>query len=172
MLLIPALFLLVLAGADANGFLLRVMGKDATLSGRTLLWRFAAQLIPDNPLLGRGYQAFWRHDDVNAESIWSFFHIASRTGFHFHNAYIEQAIELGYVGAALLLLTLAGIFVGLVRWSWMTRSVPAAFFVALMVCMLARSLTEVDFLGPFQLGAFIMAVLATYAATKPRQDQL
>ena len=170
-LLILGSVVMIAAGANAGGEILQLLGKNDTLTGRTYLWRYAAQLIPDDPLLGRGYQAFWRQDDVNAESIWSFFHILSRGGFSFHNAFVEQTIELGFVGAAILAATLVGVAIGALRWSWQARSVPAAFFVALTVCMLARSMAEVDFLGPFQLGTFIMAVTATYAATKPCDNE-
>jgi exopolysaccharide production protein ExoQ len=165
-----ALLLIVASGTDTNGFILGVLGRNSTLTGRTYLWSFAAQIIGDDPLLGRGYQAFWLRDSVNAESLWHEFHVASGAGFSFHNAYVEMAVELGYVGVAVLAVTLAGIFIGVLRWSWDIRSVPAAFFVALMVCMLVRSVAEVDFTGPFALGTFILGVTATYAATKPREE--
>ena len=165
--LLPVALLLVVAGDDVSGQLLSAMGKDATLTGRTVLWRHAAQLIPYHPLFGHGFQAFWRHDDVQAESLWHEFHVLSRQGFHFHSTYVETAIELGYAGVAILVATLLGVFVGLVRWSWRTASIPAAFFVALMFCLLTRSFVEVDVLQQFQIGGFVLFVAATYAARRP-----
>ena len=58
--MLPVVILLAVAGDEVAAFLLDLMGKDATLTGRTLLWAHALQLIPQHPLLGYGYQAFWR----------------------------------------------------------------------------------------------------------------
>ncbi|MEA2737873.1 MAG: exopolysaccharide production protein ExoQ, partial [Acetobacteraceae bacterium] len=169
-IMLPIALLLVIAGDDVSSLLLGAMGKDATLTGRTLLWAHALQLIPQHPLLGYGYQAFWRQDTVQAESLWFEFHVLSRQGFHFHSTYVETAIELGYVGAAVLIATLLGIFGALIRWSWRSGSVAASFFTALMFCLLTRSFVEVDVLMQFQIGAFIMFVAATYAARAPLED--
>jgi exopolysaccharide production protein ExoQ len=168
--MLPVALLLVVASDDVSTLLLGVMGKDATLTGRTLLWAHALQLIPQHSLFGYGYQAFWRQDTVQAESLWFEFHVLSRQGFHFHSTYVETAIELGYVGAAVLVVTLLGIFGALIRWSWRSCSVAASFFTALMFCLLTRSFVEVDVLMQFQIGAFIMFVAATYAARAPLED--
>ncbi|MDR3536965.1 MAG: O-antigen ligase [Acetobacteraceae bacterium] len=168
--MIPIAVLLLVAGDDMSALLLGVMGKDATLTGRTLLWAHAMQLIPQHPLLGFGYQAFWRQDTVAAESLWFEFHVLSRQGFHFHSTYVETTIELGYLGAAVLVATLLGVFGGLVRWSWRTGTVAASFFTALMFCLLTRSFVEVDVLMQFQIGAFTLFVAATYAARAPSED--
>jgi len=168
--MLPAALLLVGIGGEAGGFVLDALGRDATLTGRTDLWRYADKIIADAPLLGQGFQAFWRHDSVDAETLWASFGVGSRTGFHFHNTYVETAVELGYAGVALLVVTLLGFVVGTVRWSWQTGSVPAAFWVAVLACLIARSFAEVDALQPFQVGTFILYAAGTYAATKPRDD--
>ena len=36
-----------------------VLGKDARLTGRTLLWEEADSLIAQAPLVGHGYKAIW-----------------------------------------------------------------------------------------------------------------
>jgi exopolysaccharide production protein ExoQ len=168
--LLPIALLLIVAADDMSTLLLDVMGKDATLTGRTMLWAHALQLIPQHPLFGYGYQAFWRQDTVQAESLWFEFHVLSRQGFHFHSTYIETAIELGYVGAAVLIATLLGVFIKLIRWSWQCRSVAASFFTALIFCLLTRSFVEVDVLLQFQIGAFTLFVAATYAGRAPSED--
>ncbi len=169
-IMIPIAVLLLVAGDDMSALLLGIMGKDATLTGRTLLWAHALQLIPQHPLFGYGYQAFWQQDTVQAESLWFEFHVMSRRGFHFHSTYLETAIELGWVGAAVLVATLLGVFGGLIRWSWRTGSVAGSFFTALMFCLITRSFVEVDVLMQFQIGAFTLFVAATYAARAPSED--
>ncbi len=159
---------LVAAGSDAVDFLLAALGRNAKLTGRTDLWHYAVHIIADQPWLGYGFQAFWIPDQIDAEGLWSQYNIASRTGFHFHNSYIETAVELGYVGVAVLVATFLGILIGTIRWSWQDRSVAAAFFVAVTCCLVARSVTEVDALAQFQAGTFMLFVAGTYAATKPK----
>jgi exopolysaccharide production protein ExoQ len=169
-IMLPVAVLLVMAGDDMRTLLLNSMGKDATLTGRTLLWAHAMQLIPQHPLFGYGYQAFWQQNSVEAESLWYEFHVDGRYGFHFHSTYIETTIELGYIGAAVLVATLLGVFGGLIRWSWRVGSVSASFFTALMFCLLTRSFVEVDVFTPFEIGAFTLFVAASYAARAPSED--
>jgi exopolysaccharide production protein ExoQ len=166
-IMLPSLALLGVAGDGLNDFIVKVMGKDTTLTGRTVLWQHAATLIPSHPMLGLGFQAFWRQNEVEAESLWNQFHILGRAGFHFHNTYIEATIELGYIGAALLAATVLSVMVGVLRWSWRTGSVAASFFVALMACLLIRSFVEVDMMFQFQIGTFLLFVAAYYACRRP-----
>ncbi len=165
-ILVPICALIAFAGDDITNLLLGALGKDATLTGRTVLWQRAAQLIPNHPLLGIGYQAFWLQNDVNAESLWQEFHIRSRGGFYFHSALIETVIELGLAGAMLLTILVGRLSVDLLRWSWRCGSIPAAFFVGLQFCLLMRAFVEVDFLGQFQIGTFMLLVSCSYAAQR------
>jgi exopolysaccharide production protein ExoQ len=166
-IMLPALALVGLADDGVHYFIVKVMGKDMTLTGRTVLWEHAAILIPSHPLLGVGFQAFWRQNEVEAESLWNQFHILGRSGFHFHNTYIEATIELGYIGAAVLAATVLSVMVGVLLWSWRTGSVAASFFVALTACLLIRSFVEVDMMFPFQIGTFLLFVAAYYACHQP-----
>jgi exopolysaccharide production protein ExoQ len=168
-IMLPALALLGVAGDGVHDFIVKVMGKDTTLTGRTVLWEHAATLIPSHPLLGLGFQAFWRQNQLEAESLWQQFHVLSRTGFHFHNTYVEATIELGYIGAALIAATVLSVMVGVLRWSWGTGSVAASFFVALMACMFVRSFVEVDIMFQFQIGTFLLFIAAYYACRRPSE---
>ena len=161
--LLPLVAIAGLAGSAGFEAITGALGKDATLTGRTLLWHRAAALIPDHLMLGYGFQAFWRQNDVVAESLWHEFHVLSRQGFHFHNSFIEAAIELGITGAALLAVSLVGTLGGLLRWSWRTGGADSAFFVALLFCLIVRSFVEVDVLFQFQIGSFLLFVAASYA---------
>ncbi len=166
-IMLPSVALLGVAGDGVHDFVVKVMGKDTTLTGRTLLWHHAMDLIPDHPLLGYGFQAFWRRNDVQAESFWSEFHVLSRQGFHFHSTYMESLIEVGFVGTAALVLTIICVIGGVVRWSWSTGSVPASFFVSIMACLLIRSFVEVDVMFQFQIGTFLLFLAAYYGFLRP-----
>jgi exopolysaccharide production protein ExoQ len=165
--LLPVVGLIGVAGDVAQDFIVNVMGKDTTLTGRTVLWEHAFTLIPLHPLGGVGAGAFWLKDTVEAESLWHEFRVVARAGFHFHDSYIEDTIELGYAGLALLVLTLAGIFIRCLRWSWSERGVMASLMVSVMTCLLIRSFVEVDFLAPFQIGTMLLFVVAAYGWRPP-----
>lgn len=84
----PALFDAVLEGS----------GKDAGLTGRADLWRKADELITIKPWLGNGYNAFWVHNNLDAEYLWRLMGIQSRMGFNFHNTARDILVDLGFVG--------------------------------------------------------------------------
>ena len=44
-----------------------------------------------------------------AERLWEEFYVGSRSGFHFHNTFIEALVELGVVGLALAALVRSGL---------------------------------------------------------------
>ncbi len=77
---------------------LAVVGKDASLTGRTELWTAAwRQLMDHNKWLGFGYGVFWDHAghwfpaaDVAKE--------ARFTAGHAHNGWLETALGVGLVG--------------------------------------------------------------------------
>ena len=78
--------------------LLAFMGRDATLSGRTEIWKQAWRFILERPLSGWGYAAFWR--GLQGQS----FEVAAALRyvvFHAHNGFLEIWLELGIPGLAL-----------------------------------------------------------------------
>jgi O-antigen ligase len=82
--------------------LLDLLGRDETLTDRTVIWEIIAELAREQPWLGRGYGGFWFSDVY----LW----FADRWGAidHAHNGYMDLWLELGYVGvAAFVILLLA-----------------------------------------------------------------
>jgi O-antigen ligase len=79
------------------------VGKDPSLTGRTVLWRLAYRSILDKPVLGYGYLAFW--SKVNPLA-WRIRQAANwPTAPHSHNGYIEIFLGLGLVGFLTLMVT-------------------------------------------------------------------
>ncbi len=102
------LMLLVVTEFDPLAFALTGLGKDTTLSGRTLLWDFGLDAFLKRPVLGAGFKGFWEGDQATVQNLR--FVIQSNLWF-FHNNYIEVAVAFGIFGPLLLV---AGI--------WMTTS--------------------------------------------------
>ena len=152
---------LALAFSD---FITGVLGKDPTLTGRTVLWNIALNQIHNRPMLGDGFSAFWIQGNLLPEGIWRAFHIDSRSGFSFHNTYLELAVDLGWLGVAALAVTLWLAFQRSVRLALDVPGWTTACFVTGMVCLLTRSIDEADVPAPFSFLTYLLFVIASYGS--------
>ena len=87
-----------------------LLGKDATLTGRTPIWRETLRFVQKSPVWGYGFAAFWsqlsRPGRLVREAInWDNLP-------HSHNGYIDLALQIGGVG---LFLYFAAFFIGMRR---------------------------------------------------------
>jgi exopolysaccharide production protein ExoQ len=81
----------------ASDVFFAILGKDATLTGRTKIWSAALREIEQRPWLGYGYQAVWGDKSGWGPFAW----ISKNAGFsaqHAHNAWIEQWLGMGLLG--------------------------------------------------------------------------
>jgi exopolysaccharide production protein ExoQ len=84
-----------------SGRLSEALGRGATMSGRTELWKHLLELHT-NPIVGTGFESFWLGDRLKQlEGI--FFFIPNEA----HNGYLEIYLELGLLG----LLLVIGLFI-------------------------------------------------------------
>jgi exopolysaccharide production protein ExoQ len=168
-LTVGALFQSDIEAAIGN-FRETVLKKDATLTGRTYLWDYANNLSRERPWLGLGYYAFWRHGNLGAEGLWRWGGIGSRTGFNFHNAFIEMRVDLGWIGLAILVLMCAGIAIVAGYRQFTRPTIPMAFFLAYLAVMFARTFTETGLIAPFSGVTMFFLAAAVYArASDPVQ---
>jgi exopolysaccharide production protein ExoQ len=151
-------------GEAATDFIQNTLGKDLTLTGRTILWQHAGALIEQRPFTGFGYYAFWLRETVHAEGLWRIFRIESRGGFHFHNLYVENAVTLGVFGAAFAAFLLWRTLGQALRLNWRDGTAATAVLVAVLACLAIRSFIEVDALRPFTIGTFILFAAAAYGS--------
>jgi len=141
----------------AMDLVLGAFGKDSTLTGRTYLWQQGWEAAAQAPMLGAGYQAYWVQGFADAERLWQEFYIAARSGFHFHNTYIEVLVELGFVGFALLVLVIARVLLGHLTRLLNDRHNQASYIMlGIAVMLLIRSFVEVDVLHPYVVGSFLL----------------
>jgi exopolysaccharide production protein ExoQ len=84
-----------------SDLILDALGKDRSLTGRTVIWPYVIEAIGDRPILGWGFWAFW--SPLNPRS----FEISREVGFGFyintaHNGVLELLLQMGIVGTAFL----------------------------------------------------------------------
>ena len=163
-----ALVFLVYGGGASGVFsgALSILGKDSTLTGRTDLWALALDVIGDYPVTGIGYHAFWVVGNPLAEAMWAKFQISGRTGFHFHDTYLEIGVELGLTGLLLVLILVlrsmfrAGmVFVEGKNWVNVPLSMIMFYYGFL-------SSVEVEFVNEFILSTVILCICSSRVPPK------
>ena len=88
----------------APDMLLGVIGKDATLTGRTDIWVQLGQAIEKKPALGYGYLAFWGLDSEPRYWLERAVDWNAPSG---HNGWLDLAISLGVVGVIIFAIDVA-----------------------------------------------------------------
>jgi exopolysaccharide production protein ExoQ len=82
-------------GAALSTSLLSDLGKDTTLTGRTILWQFGIDQFWREPLIGIGYKAYWESPLTTAPYL----HFTTKQKvWFFHNNFIDIAVAFGAVG--------------------------------------------------------------------------
>jgi O-antigen ligase len=151
---------------DASGGLLRLLGRNATLTGRTDIWKAVLFLNP-NPFLGTGYESFWLGDRL--QRVWEI--IGYRGIAEAHNGYLETYINLGWMGLALLLMLLAS---GYRRAVTALRNHPYAgrLSIAFFTASVIYNLSEAGFkmMSPLWI-AFILEITVVPAVILHRNNR-
>ena len=113
--------------------IMQMLGRNATLTGRTAIWGQVWLAIVKHPLLGYGFSAFWQ--GLRGQS----FHIILALHFvvlHAHNGFLEIWLELGGIGLLLFILS----YLRAWRKIWPAISSERGWDAAWMFCVLVFSL--------------------------------
>jgi hypothetical protein len=150
------LFTLSVLFFGLGGSILGSMGRNSTLTGRTELWNALSSMNP-SPILGTGFEAFWRGPRVE--------HIARAVGGgnEAHNGYFEVFLNLGWTGVTLLAFIIA---VGYRNVYRAIRLEPEAgrLWLAYFVAGIVYSITEAGFrlFTPVWI-TFLLAIIGSSA---------
>ena len=79
-------------------FVVEILGRDISLSGRTDIWQGVLEMVKEKPMLGYGFFAAWRSDQLVYVLERTFIWTPSA-----HNSYIQCLVDLGIVGLVLFL---------------------------------------------------------------------
>jgi O-antigen ligase len=83
---------------DLHGMVYELLGRSETLTNRTEVWELVRE-FEANPWVGTGFMSFWTGDRLN--EIWKLLGSSINQA---HNGYLEQYLNLGYVGVAFIVL--------------------------------------------------------------------
>jgi exopolysaccharide production protein ExoQ len=150
--------------------ILRLLGKDATLTGRTYLWEEGFKVGADRAILGHGYSAFWVQGNPAAERYWSEFYIEARAGFHFHNSVVQVFVDLGALGVLILgMIALTNLLLSMMGILRYHADGEHLFWFGIAVMFISRAWVEVDFfVGPFGTGSLLFYSIIPRLIEQPR----
>ncbi len=164
--------LLVALQDEVMALILETTGKDATLTGRTELWALAFREIVQHPFTGVGFQAYWVPGNPGAEAMWSEFGISGKRGFHFHNTFISNAVEIGAIGVAMQAAALFGALGLAVLWAFREPRAESIFLTALMMRSAVLSMSEVVGYTQFDLMTLMLVAALVYGVRRMREARL
>ena len=116
-----------------------LLGRDPSLSGRTAIWSHVLTFISQRPVLGFGYNAFWRGFEGPSLDVATSVHFLV---VHAHNGFLEILLELGAAG--FLLFALSWLHAWLRLWPFWQRGhlAPIAWPLAILVLIALYDLDE------------------------------
>jgi O-antigen ligase len=125
--------------ADLSGMVLNLLGRDATLTGRTDIWK-AVLSFHTNPLIGTGYESFWMGGRIDR--------VATILGYkgisEAHNGYLQMYLDMGWIGLAFLVGVIASGYRHAVE-GLAADSHSCSVRLALITAGLVASMTEAGF---------------------------
>ncbi len=138
--------------------LLGLLGKDATLTGRTRIWAAVLRQIATRPRTGFGYGAVWTDHTGWGPVYWVVKQYGARPAYA-HNGWLDLWLGLGvyavWTGAALLVITWISTLVVTFRRS------DAYIALPLVAMFTLDNLTESSILFYNTLGWVLLVIVAT-----------
>ncbi len=152
---------------DNQQIVMRWLGKDTTLTGRTDIWSAAVVMIRERPWLGYGFAGFWRGLDGASAYVCNF------VGWeppHGHNGFLDIWLDLGVAGLALFAVSYIVAFARALGRLRGTDRLEGLWPVVFLTFLILFNLTESTFLRINHLfWALYVSCLLSRPAKLPRR---
>jgi O-antigen ligase len=149
----------------APEFVVALIGKDLTFTGRTDIWALCIDAINKFPSTGYGYGAFWIDADRGPAAI--FKSVLQWDVPTAHNSWLEIGLSFGYPG---LITILAMTFFALIKSIWMAVDevgpFPALMLIQIIMFSLSESILWNQNAHATMLFSFVLCVIAMMNRTK------
>ena len=147
--LLPMLLLIGAAGifiASDYAWLLELLGRDITLTGRTLIWTASVAAIEDAPVLGYGHSVFWRDDVGLAYSYLGL--LLNWDAPHAHNGVLELGLNLGLIGVVVFLFSLVLLLAKAWVQAYHEKTLVSDLNFTILVAFIITNISECTLLRP------------------------
>ncbi|WP_017653688.1 O-antigen ligase family protein [Fortiea contorta] len=117
------------------------LGKDPTLTGRTILWNFIVTKIQESPWLGYGRSAFWSKESFHGAQAGA---LLGNTFIapHAHNGFLDLGLDVGFIGLSLFFISLVTTFVLALKRAYATEHSEEIWPVAFLLFLVMNNMTE------------------------------
>jgi exopolysaccharide production protein ExoQ len=140
-------------------FVLTLLGKDSSLTGRTQIWAAVLHSIGQRPLFGYGYQAFWL--GLEGES----YHVILAVSWMLNQAqsgFLDVTVETGIAGLTLVLLIFLFAFRDALSCLFRARDEArlngVEWYLAVILLTLLYNLDESFLFEPKHLGSMLFVL--------------
>ena len=159
---VAVVLLILVNGYDPVKAVLGSVGKDVTLTGRTVLWDFGWQAYLERPWLGHGFRAYWESEKT---TVLVLRFVMQQDLQIFHNNFVEVAVAFGIWGPLLLLLGIVVAFYRSVMDFLITRSLSALWSALFVIFVVSLSFAENPL---FNNHGFLQALFVVAMAARDR----
>jgi O-antigen ligase len=142
-----------------SGRIFDLLGRNATLSGRTGLWAAVWSAIMRRPLMGYGFDTFWANLsgaalDIRASAGW----LAQRSD----NGFLDLGLSLGLVGFLLFVLIFVVSLRNALDYFTSSEGEPLRLWPAVFLCFfLVNNMAESTLLTRGAFPSLLFAIIAT-----------
>ncbi|SDO97137.1 O-antigen ligase [Klenkia soli] len=145
-----------------------LLGRDSTLTGRTVIWASVDSVIGEQPYVGFGWGALWHAGVPVTEQLWA---VGGFRFYHAHQAYLDVLLQVGLIGLVLLL----SVFLG-AMWRQLSRqdamNHPGHRFAMLTIVTLALyGLVEQAFMSSFGFCVLSLVLSISWLRISPSLAQ-
>ena len=151
-LVLPLIIVGVLVGGSAvlllienSETIVRILGRDLTLTGRTGIWSVVVSKIAQKPWLGYGYRGFWRGMEGESIDVWyETFFLAPNA----HNGYLDLLVELGIIGFSCFALSFSKSCMRAIAWLRLNSGGAGLLPIMYLMFLILYNLAESTILEP------------------------
>jgi exopolysaccharide production protein ExoQ len=134
---------------------LGALGKDTTLTNRTIIWEAGIRAAHEKPWFGLGFDGFWRDSTGAAQTLNELDSKPFGTKLSFHNSYIEVWVALGYVGLTSFIVAICWSYLTTIIGWFKSQGMASSFFLTISTIILTSTFTESYMLGTFDTLVFL-----------------
>ena len=149
---------------QAPELVLKAVGTDPTLTGRTQIWKAVLDQVALHPRLGFGFAAFWQLTSTPANVIRKQTHWPVPTA---HNGWLDLLVQIGWIGVGLFIAVLLATIVATAVRTARTREYFGILFLLIFV---AFSFTE-SFLEQHNSLFWVLFIATMTHALGPLDDR-
>ncbi|MBD2248422.1 O-antigen ligase family protein, partial [Nostoc sp. FACHB-888] len=170
-IILPLFILIILSVGSIAIFLVsnaetivRFLGRDLTLTGRTGIWAIVISKIALYPWLGYGYKGFWHDMEGDSADIWyETFFMAP----HSHNGFLDITVELGLVGFFFFLSTYIKNCLRAITWLRLNSESIGLYPIIYLTFLFLYNITENSLTDPNYFIWVMYSMITTTVLTQP-----